>query len=80
MKEYRKYKVTIEYQELIKITCNKCKVEILQESRKVDKRFERTRLLCAIGEYEKGWKIGDLCDKCVEQLKKILEEMQYATP
>lgn len=76
----RKYKgktVTYQSEELISITCDWCGVS-MEDPRGYDDRdfdLEFTEGASYPGSGDRtGWKVADLCDRCVKRLRTLLEE------
>jgi len=77
MKYYKKYKIEVTEQELVKTICDRCGSAI-PELRTYDLR--EFSLSFAVGDTfpdngeKDGWEVEDLCDVCIGWLKNLLEE------
>jgi hypothetical protein len=86
MHHYEEFTKTIADHKLIKVTCDRCGVEMPEPSdtyktrhfrikaiKKTIVEFEYTTGTLYPGSgHDEGWAVEDLCDECVEWLKQVL--------
>jgi hypothetical protein len=83
MHHYKEFTRTITDHKLIKVTCDRCGVEIPEsemfDTRHVQIKFTKKMVVSFTtgtsypgSGYDEGWEVEDLCDECVEWLKGVL--------